>query len=177
MSITLTPAEAAMQERTSERERIRCIYAAMPRRTDAQLEEILGNQKAEFHVRAAAADVKRARASSATPVIPAEFAQTEDELAKGYYEFPEATRIGVVCGQCSTSERDRTGDRKAQVRHASIALVRYCFDTRAAMDAETKAEMDAERRVELYYEGAFDMPSGEEVHEDARERWLASLQD
>lgn len=113
----------------------------------------------------------------ATPAIEVEAAKTEDELAQGYYEFPEATRTGVVCGQCSASERDRTGDRKAQVRHASAALVRYCFGTRAAMDAETKADLEAERRVELYFEGAFDMPSAEDAEEDARERWLASLQD
>jgi hypothetical protein len=48
----------------AEQERIRCIYAAMPGRTDEQLEEILANQDAEFHVRAAAADVQRDRARS-----------------------------------------------------------------------------------------------------------------
>lgn len=108
--------------------------------------------------------------------ILVEDAKSVDLLMQGYYEFPEATSTGIVCGQCSKSERDRTGDRKAQVRHASTEHVRYCFGTRAAMDAETAAEMAAERAATRYFEGA-DRFSAEDVEEDARERWLMSLQD
>lgn len=55
MSLSLSYTEAA------EQERIRIIYASMPRRTDEELVEILANPRAEFHVRAAAADIQRDR--------------------------------------------------------------------------------------------------------------------
>lgn len=44
-----------------ERERARCVRAAMPRRTDEELEQILANPQAEFMIRAAAADEQRDR--------------------------------------------------------------------------------------------------------------------
>jgi len=57
--MSLTYAEAA------EQERIRIIYATMPRRTDEELAQILANPRAEFHVLAAAADVQRHRLQAA----------------------------------------------------------------------------------------------------------------
>jgi hypothetical protein len=81
------------------------------------------------------------RAAQAVPV---------DQLMQGYFEPAEQTIDGVACAGCSTLAR-RAGDR-TQVRHASVAHVRYCFGMRAAMAAEAQSEHEAERSVERFFE-------------------------
>lgn len=97
-------------------------------------------------------------------VIPLAQARSVEVLSQGYYEGPDATDAGVVCGGCSQHYAD-------QVRHASVAHVRYCFALVAEMAAEAAAEQEAERRNERYWEER----GGAE--EDPRERELWALED
>jgi hypothetical protein len=86
-------------------------------------------------------------------MIPVEIsaARSVEALLEGYYEMPDNTIGGVVCGRCTDVERRY--DRKAdQVHHASVQHVRYCYDMAAYQDAEAKAELEAERRNERFWE-------------------------
>lgn len=107
--------------------------------------------------------------------IPAEQARPVAELEQTYFELPEFTETGPVCGSCSQHARRSLDDRRAQVRHATADHVRYCFGTNYEAKAEMRAETLAERRTEQYSEGAFRMPTGEEAYEEDRERWVESL--
>lgn len=109
--------------------------------------------------------------------IPTADARSVAELEQTYFELPESTETGPVCGSCSQHARRSLGDRRAQVRHATAAHVRYCFGANYEAEAEARAEALVERRTEQYFEGAFREPSGEDLYEEARERWLESLQD
>lgn len=112
-----------------------------------------------------------------SPGIPmATFAATPVHLLDGYRFSgdPEVTLSGIVCGQCSDRYRDEN-NKRIILRHASVEHVRACYDASARAEAEAAAEYEAERRNELYFEGAFRQPSGEDLYEEARERWLESL--
>lgn len=110
--------------------------------------------------------------------IPADQARSLDRLdgEGAYAELPESTITGPVCGSCSQHARRNEGDRRIQVRHATVAHVRYCFGVNYDAEAEARAEVLAERRTELYFEGAFREPTAEDLMDEARERWLLSLQ-
>lgn len=89
---------------------------------------------------------------SVTLVVPQAEAKTLAVLEQDFYGMPEATDAGAVCGRCSKEERDRTGDRKAQVRHASTSHVRFCYGQAAMMEAEVFGELETERAVERHFE-------------------------
>lgn len=110
--------------------------------------------------------------------IPASQARTIDQLEGqgAYAELPDITLTGPVCGSCSQHARRVEGDRRAQVRHATVEQVRYCFAVNYDAEAEVRAEQLVERRTEMYFEGAFREPTAEDLMEDARERWALSLQ-
>jgi hypothetical protein len=110
--------------------------------------------------------------------IPANQARSIDQLdgEGAYAELPEITLTGPVCGSCSQRERRVEGDRRIQVRHATVEHVRYCFGVNYDAEAEARAEMLAERRTEMFFEGAFREPTAEDIEEDARERFYLSLQ-
>lgn len=97
-------------------------------------------------------------------VIPIAQARPVEALREGYYEGPDYTDAGVVCGGCS---QHYTG----QVRHASVEHVRYCFALAAEIAAESAAELEAERRNERFWEER----GGPE--DDPRERELWALED
>lgn len=108
--------------------------------------------------------------------IPTAQARPVAELEQTYFELPESTETGPVCGSCSQHARRSLDDRRVQVRHATADHVRYCFGANYEAEAEMRAETLAERRTEMYFEGAFREPTAEDLMEDARERWLLSLQ-
>lgn len=77
-------------------------------------------------------------------------ARTIAQLQELYYEGPEATDAGIVCGQCTDYHgRFEPG---LQVRHASVTHVSFCYDLGRQMKAESEAEAAAELRNERYFE-------------------------
>lgn len=101
-------------------------------------------------------------------LIAVEDATSVEDLEQEYFGQPQDTITGVVCGQCSKHERETTGDRKAQVHHASAAHVRLCYSQRAAMDAESAAEQAAERSVERHFENlGFEAAREQEYYEQS----------
>lgn len=101
--------------------------------------------------------------------VPAAQARSVAQLGELYYEGPDYTATGVVCGAC-TDSLHVSGEPRVQVRHASVELVGYCADLRQQIEAESAAELAAEAAVERYFEerGAQD---------DPRERELWALED
>lgn len=89
--------------------------------------------------------------------IPADQATSIEELREGYFAIPENTLTGVVCGFCTQIERK--GGNRVQVRHASVAHVRYCFATNYEAEAEMRAEQHAENAWLRWAEGGWD-PTG-----------------
>jgi hypothetical protein len=96
-------------------------------------------------------------------------ARSVAELEELYYETPEATVDGIVCGLCSRHERHPDGTR-VSVRHASVDHVAYCYSLYYQIEAESADERAAELANERYFEerGAQD---------DPRERELWAMED
>lgn len=94
-------------------------------------------------------------------VVPVEQARPVSELSDedGYLYFPEPTMIGKVCGRCS--KEARANGSKEQVRHASFAHVKACYDADAQQREfadQIAGELEAEARNERFFEerGAYE---------------------
>lgn len=106
--------------------------------------------------------------------VAVEQARTVAELREGYYELPDRTTTGIVCGQCARGERELI-PTFGRTYHASVAHVRHCHRVHADMEAEARSERESEQAVERFYEEGPHGGTYAGSQEEARDRWTDSL--